>query len=47
MSTTAFWDAFLRGDPVARRWLGEELPGEMEAQGARFERKGAEEEGAP
>jgi len=39
MSSTAFWDAYLKKDPRALRWLRTECAKEMGATGSRFERK--------
>jgi hypothetical protein len=37
--TTAFWDAYVREDPAARKWLdGEEVRGVLEAKD-RWQRK--------
>ena len=37
-STTAFWDAYLKGDEKAKRWLTEDFPREMRTGGV-FETK--------
>jgi hypothetical protein len=39
MSTTAFWDAYLREDPAALAWLKTDGLAEWEEQRARFEQK--------